>query len=768
MHLHAAGGVCTRARCHSPLLQIAADSLQLRGNYYGRLARSGRGRFRLHCEELTAQTDRDDQRARQRLFQDVVLQGEDSLVDPIDLLSVTTTMEAGVDIGDLRACVMGNMPPMRFNYQQRAGRVGRRGAPLSVVLTLCRLRTHDDFYFARNDLITSEQAPLPYVDMRSEDILRRVLVKEVLRRAFAGRAPVAGDSVHGSFGTLADWASDRSLVVAWLTAFEEECRRLIKMLSVECPPEIILQENDFVHWLRNSLVSEIDRLVGIAVQRDAARELGQFLAERGLLPMFGFPTRVRHLYHAVPVSQPWPPETGTIERDLDIALSHFAPGSEQVKDKRLHTAVGLGTYSPAPFGPARPGTGIAREQELANCGHCKALIAHPGPEPACPICGVATHYGRFEAVEPLGFVTDFQPRDYDGQVEWSERATRARISSDDSTMSSVVARNFRIGGSLGDKALLLSVNDNNNELFRFHARGAHLVVPEAFPDFPTRPRPADFSDAPRLRALMAPKVTDVLLVEIEELPAGVHLSPSDNPDDLTRGLHGRAALYSFGFMLRTAAANYLDVDEREIAVGLRPTRRDSLRVRGQLFLSDSLENGAGYCRRLREPRAFEELLAYMQSTGFLEHFQGPSHASQCHSACYDCMLDYSNMSFHGLLDWRLGLDLVDVALDPRAVPSLSHARWHAIGSASVAALRRLLPPSEVWDETKFGELRGLRRRDDSKAILFTHPLWRTDSVKCETLANAWAEAEVDGVAPTLANVFEVIRRPSVVLRQLRG
>ena len=71
--------------------------------------------------------------------------------DGIDLLSVTTTMEAGVDIGALSAVVLGNMPPTRFNYQQRVGRAGRRGNPVAIALTVCRGRSHDEYYFDQPD-----------------------------------------------------------------------------------------------------------------------------------------------------------------------------------------------------------------------------------------------------------------------------------------------------------------------------------------------------------------------------------------------------------------------------------------------------------------------------------------------------------------------------------------------------------------------------------------------------------------------------------------
>jgi hypothetical protein len=66
--------------------------------------------------------------------------------------------------------------------------------------------------------------------------------------------------------------------------------------------------------------------------------LSERLANAGLLPMFGFPTRTRFLFHEQP--RGLPPESG-IDRDLDIAISQFAPGAETVKDGVVQTAVGV-------------------------------------------------------------------------------------------------------------------------------------------------------------------------------------------------------------------------------------------------------------------------------------------------------------------------------------------------------------------------------------------------------------------------------------------
>ncbi|WP_328677544.1 DEAD/DEAH box helicase [Streptomyces sp. NBC_00322] len=682
-HLHRGVGLCTKPKCgrllsSEPILVSRADD-----DYYAWQASEGNGRFRLNCAELTGQTDRLDAQARQARFQEIFLEGTETKgPDSVDVLSVTTTMEAGVDIGSLAIVLMANMPPTRFNYQQRVGRAGRRAAPVALALTVCRGRSHDEHYFQAPERITNDETPEPYLSTDMRDIYQRVLAAEVLRRAFAAVGGAAADgqeldltrNVHGQFGTVADWGRVRKAISVWIDGHHQVIAGIARALAAHTQePE---KAQDACHWVRSSFVSEIDE---VADAGHGHGDLSQRLAEGGLLPMFGFPTSVRYLYTRRPSrAYPWPP-AGAVDRGLPIAVSQFAPGAETVKDGAVYTSVGVVNFRPAgldaqavrdPMGPARH-IGICRA-----CSHVEEgitpTVSTENDEPlSCPACTSAEGaYTHVELREPEGF---FAPpkwpykRDFDGNFSWRARSLAPRTGANLETE----ARERNVGPESiavhAGKGRRYAVNDNGGSLFRLAPVLATNMWSGAYAELGAierSPLIKVHEDQAISVALGATQRTDLFLFGprepvFREYGYRLDLSPVPHvngfPDDRT----GRkAAWYSLAALLRKSAGVLLDIQPSEIAAGIHGAVTKDVGARVFAFLSDTLDNGAGYCTHLAEPDTFGQLMAVTDA--MLAKLREGSHGSECRGSCYDCLRDYTNMAYHPLLDWRLAADLLKI------------------------------------------------------------------------------------------------------------
>ena len=775
IHLHPAGGVCTD--CQAPLGPAQAIVRHAAVDYYSYLARHAGPLFRLNCEELTGQTSKSDSRRRQRLFQDIALPPpeEVSLTDEVDLLSVTTTMEAGVDIGSLQAVMMANMPPMRFNYQQRVGRAGRRGAGMSVALTLCRGRSHDDFYFQSPARITTEPPPQPYVDMRQERILLRVLAKEILRQAFVDLQLFGGlgsDSVHGEFGTAADWnvvpasvaaiggtATTEQMIQGWVVANSPRIDHICDVLLDRTTPALRASRSNILNWARQQLVPAVSTAASDPQLPQLA--LSERLANVGVLPMFGFPTRVRYMHYEQPRARGWPPEA-VVDRDLDLAISQFAPGAETVKDGLVHTAVGVVDYRPRGNFIDEVADPLGPPLLVGLCRRCQAVDGSMIPAATCTVCGAgAGEYELVNLAQPKGFRANYgTSRDFVGMFEWTPRASRPKVVV--SSLTFLQQANFEVGCG---PEIVYVVNDNDGRQFDFVklARGETWVTREAMAKTGTpNPRLAAGVQVDR-RALASVKPTDVMLLGIQRWPQGVSaelLLPDGSPN-----VAGRAALYSFGFMLRRAASVRLDIHERELKVGLRVVRDASGRVVGQVFMSDSLENGAGYSSHIGVPSEtrslLEDICGQPSPTPFFSSLvvstdaQGnTAHAGHCHTSCPDCLRDFSNLAYHNLLDWRLGLDMARLALDAAAPIDCSSSYWQGLDAIAATPYFAALGLRQTT-------ISGLQAGESATDVeLITHPLWSVDPANLHPqLAMAIAQANARGLNVRTRSLFEVLRRP---------
>jgi hypothetical protein len=721
-------------------------------DYYTFLASSSPDNhpFRLHCEELTGQTDYDDAIQRQRLFQDLCIAPEIARVDTIDLLSVTTTMEAGVDIGALLAVMMGNVPPQRFNYQQRVGRAGRRGAGLAVALTVARGRSHDETHFANPHRITADPPPPPYLDVRRQAILQRMAAKEVLRQAFEPLHTEAQifDSVHGEFGTARAWPEHRPAVQHWIQRHSERITALVEALLKNT--DLVGSRDNILAFVHDSgatgLLATIDPIADDHT-RYPHEHLSERLAYAGILPMFGFPTRVRLLYQKPPrFGQP----EERIDRDLDIAISQFAPGSQVVKDKRVLTAVGVVHYESQRGRPVAV-DGRGYERQIGDCYRCGALTVS-NPAPACPVCGATkSDYLLINTWEPRGFTVEHgvEPEDFDGDFEWTPRATSARLGTEHpQPFQQLSHTNLTYHQQEGE---VFGLNTNEGDLFQFQqlkreqiwvvqntlqGRWKQEVVPESKCEV----------------GLAAGKYTDLLLLHPEHTPQGLDLDPTG-----PNRLYVRAAYYSWGYLLRKAACDFLDVEPAELDVNICPTQTNQGAL-CEVFLLDSLANGAGYCRYLTQ-RLHEALLQPLVPAGWLyNRLIEESHASGCDSSCYDCLRDYNNTDLHALLDWRLGIDIALLALDATASVDLHAPHWSALTEKAAKSLARAFGATEpvftegLWTiHTKTG-----------LPVVLTHPLWSPQHPLIIRLAGVLG---ADPNALQRCTLFDALRRPGWCLSQ---
>lgn len=719
IHMHHANGICIN--CYHKLDEeyvITKEDVTNPNDFYLSLLNSTDNVYRLHCEEMTGQTSKADSKKRQRLFQDIFLKTENPLVEGIDLLSVTTTMEAGVDIGSLSAVMMGNVPPQRFNYQQRVGRAGRRGNPLSIALTVARSTSHDLTNFQEYERMVSDTPKDPYLETRTKEIVERIIYKEILYAALKDNNS-GKDSVHGCFGTVDQWDKHKVCVANWLYANREEVLRIIQVATLGTDISDT-QKQEIKDFIYNQF---IDKISQIATSDEFSQEfLSERLANAGLLPMFGFPTRTRNLYLSMPKKLP---AEDVVSRDIDMALNSFAPGHEIVKDKKVYRAVGIVDYeynSSHVIKPKYNSLNIYR-YPLVRCMVCGySSIIHDEESCNCPVCGKVMQ--KVKICSPLGFCVDYNMpvEDFNGGYDWYSPNSDIKLDCEDSLQECQPVDNMTIRNNIvPSQGLVHLVNDNNGELYKLGKNKDGIYVSrDAYPEEIRNTLHLSFETQ---YAFVSSKTTGVLTLSIAEVPEDLNLSPLN--EENANSFAVRAAFLSWGYLVRKTISHYLDIDSSELTVGFYIIPQTK---KAEIFFVEQLENGAGYSnylsgRRYKEVPKKAIILPLIEGGEIYEELTSQDHENGCTSSCYDCIRDYSNQSVHHLLDWRLGLDLARLAHDSKAKIDFTTKYWG--GFINITIKNVLLKHGYTVESCK-GTLIGTDPYGENYCLV--HPLWSSKRI----------------------------------------
>lgn len=617
----------------------------------------------------------------------------------LNILSCSTTMEMGVDIGGISEVVMNNVPPQSANYLQRAGRAGRRAETKCLAFTFCPASPIGVATWHTPTAPITEKTDMPLLKMDSGILIQRH-INAFFFYAFAQKHnftnekqqqaalrvdsqvqdlfPTPGEpenpNCYDKFCTflnelISEKQQDSGDKKNWKDLYKQLVEGTYKKNSSISDAAEATKAS--LEQLKEAYTKQIEALIGVKgnanrsnrqkaleyqIKNLKEKNLLAYLAEQNFLPSAGLPTGLVECQLGEQKSKEDSYRPISVTRHLSRSILEFAPGTQLVCNEWVYEPEGIVMK-----------TKYEQAAELyavctcENCGHSFVERGNIDSNTPCPQCG-ASHKlksldgiakgGMFtRVVEPAGFTVSVQYRpkrhvrnDKQFQMLLPQLLNMAPWPKDKDNTN-------------GQKLKLRTSADTDNPQILFFNKGTHghgfaLCCTcgrmkaensgEEQNNNPLGPHNHLHTGGPCsgtvLRHIVPAARYNTDFVEMRCYDKdGKHITD-------------RSLLRSLGVVLSRELTHHLGVNEDEVDFGYNP-------VTGSVFLYDTAVGGAGYSTLLLDYR--EEVLQRALTS---------LNACNCAKACTQCLIDRRSQWYIADLDRKKLIEWLEMEKKSRTAP----------------------------------------------------------------------------------------------------